>query len=385
MATSTLLDMPTEVLEYMVSLLLIEDDLDQRYLHLPEPSAQSKLLFLLHKNARLATVCKPLLEILARLQPEISMGVVRFDEATAVEQRGVWRVKAVRYSRHHPKSWNNQCRDSSIIGSLGSLSMCTHLRMLDLTSTYRTWDYAPLRACFLLEKLELYLSPALDYSVLAELPRLRDLNLGRCGITSAELKSIGKCVALQKLDLYRNEELDDISCLATCHCLEHLNLEETSSLSDITAIAHFPALKIVTWHLHHAPVTDLRALALAPKLEVVDLSGLVDLEDISALASSSTLRYVKCRHPCVDMADVDTVRAAGIKVKVMVEPECVDVDGSDDCWCYCPWCTGVRSSGTRNLYERQPFSPATHNGLPWYELPEGLSWFPDNEPDTLIY
>ena len=93
----SLIDLPTEQLEHIVNLLVLDDNEEPYHVYVGNSSA----LFRLDRNASLASVCKPLLQILRGMQPELSMGVVMFEEAAAVEQRGVWRVKALFYTRYH--------------------------------------------------------------------------------------------------------------------------------------------------------------------------------------------------------------------------------------------------------------------------------------------
>ena len=121
-----------------------------------------------------------------------------------------------------------------------------------------------------------------DFSQIAGLTRLTQLNLSRCGISDASF--VSGLTQLTWLNL-GNNSISDMSALANLRQLDQLYLWN-NAISDVTPLAN---LKKLTWlMLDDNSISDVSPLANLTKLDGLGLGG-NSISDISALAQLTKL------------------------------------------------------------------------------------------------
>lgn len=128
-----------------------------------------------------------------------------------------------------------------------------------------------------LQSLTINQASGLDFSVLTQLPFLRELNLSGCTISSNSLEAIGALVGLESLTL------------------------DSCSLTDISSFSRLTQLKTI--HLANNTLKDISVLSLMTDLEDVDISN-NPLNSISALSTCTRLKSVN-----ISSCNVETLGA----------------------------------------------------------------------------
>ena len=111
---------------------------------------------------------------------------------------------------------------------------------------------------------------------LANLPRLQKLKLRSCKLTDEELRSVGKCIKIENLDLSGNGKISNngIKTLGSLKELNYLFLERTSvndqALKDISLHKKLTYLSLKSNKITDAAIPFLQQLS---KLEGLDLRG----------------------------------------------------------------------------------------------------------------
>ena len=136
-----------------------------------------------------------------------------------------------------------------------------------------------------LETLDLYNNQLSDISALASLTQLTTLDLGYNRQIS-DVSALASLTRLTSLNLYGNQ-LSDVSALASLTRLRTLTLGYNRQISDISALASLTQLTRLD--LSNNVVSDISALASLTRLGTLDLGYNRQISDISALASLTQL------------------------------------------------------------------------------------------------
>lgn len=138
-----------------------------------------------------------------------------------------------------------------------------------------------------LETLTAHDIPSAEYSFLAEMPHMKNLNLSGCGISSAAMEYIGDCKELENLDL-SNCGLSNISSLSTLTTLKVLNLDD-NSINDLAGLSKCTSLEEL--HICRNAVTSVVPLSSLKSLKILDISlnSIDTVEPISKCTSLSEL------------------------------------------------------------------------------------------------
>jgi len=165
-----------------------------------------------------------------------------------------------------------------------------------------------------LAKLDLYMTTASDYSVLAKLTKMEDLTLTFTSFD--DLRLLTGMTGLKELHLWECP-VKDWAPLAKLTSLERLFLQETSFsdaslLSGMTALEHVDLAECMA-------LKNVEPLKSLPKLEMVRLekSG-ADLSDMVKFKSFPALRYLYLSKGQVPDASVQKLKAAAPAINVQV-------------------------------------------------------------------
>ena len=139
-----------------------------------------------------------------------------------------------------------------------------------------------------LRSLKLQNVSGLDFSVLAQLPALEELDLSGCTISSGSLDAIATLTQLHTLRL-DGCALTDISKLSTLTGLTLLGLSN-NSVQDITVLSLMPKLETV--YLQNNPLTNISGLSTCTKLQYLDITGcnITALGSLTGKAQLNTLQ-----------------------------------------------------------------------------------------------
>jgi hypothetical protein len=151
------------------------------------------------------------------------------------------------------------CRQVTESG-IATVADLNRLRFLDLFNTSLTdQDLAHLNRCRELEVLNLA-GTAIDGSVLhalADLPKLHTLHLGFTDLRSRHLAALPSLPALRRLDLSATPTGDaEVAVLAQCRALAELGLEETLISDRAIAMLEPLAARLTRLHLGYNAITD---------------------------------------------------------------------------------------------------------------------------------
>ena len=120
-----------------------------------------------------------------------------------------------------------------------------------------------------LKALRVHNVSGLDFSVLAQLPGLEELDLSGCVISSNSLDAIATLTQLRQLRL-DGCALTDITKLSSLTSLTVLGLNN-NSVQDVTALSVMPSLEEL--YLQNNPVTTIAGLSSCGNLRVLDITG----------------------------------------------------------------------------------------------------------------
>ena len=135
-----------------------------------------------------------------------------------------------------------------------------------------------------LQSLTIQNLSGMDFSVLKQLPALRELDLSGCTISSNGLEAIGSLTELRKLVL-EGCALTDISSFAQLTKLTELQLAN-NSLSDIGVISLM--LELETVGLANNPLSSIAALSTCGNLKHLDITG-CSVSSIGSLSGKEKL------------------------------------------------------------------------------------------------
>lgn len=148
-------------------------------------------------------------------------------------------------------------------------------------------DLSQLRYLSGLKKLKISSIAATDFTVLASLPTLENLDLSGCVLSANSIEAIGKLTELTALNL-SGCALKDISSLSGLNKLNALDLTN-NVISDITPLSNL--VELTTLSIKNNPVSDISALKSCTKLETLDVSSceITSLDALSEIKSLVTL------------------------------------------------------------------------------------------------
>lgn len=132
--------------------------------------------------------------------------------------------------------------------------------------------------------LDLSDNPGIDISNIGAVPTLQNLELARCELS--DISALERTSGLLSLNLMQNN-ITDVSALRHLTSLTELHLSLNEDLEDISPLASLKSLK--TLSINNTAVTDISALSGMTDLEVLDIEN-CDIEDITALYSLKNLR-----------------------------------------------------------------------------------------------
>lgn len=132
--------------------------------------------------------------------------------------------------------------------------------------------------------LDLSDNPGIDISNIGAVPTLQNLELARCELT--DISALERMGSLLTLNLMQNN-ITDVSALRHLTGLTELHLSLNEDLEDISPLASLKSLKSLS--INNTAVTDISALSGMTSLEVLDIENCA-IEDITALYSLKSLR-----------------------------------------------------------------------------------------------
>lgn len=135
-----------------------------------------------------------------------------------------------------------------------------------------------------LQSLTIQNRSGMDFSVLKQLPALRELDLSGCTISSNGLEAIGSLTELRRLVL-EGCALTDISSFAQLTKLTELQLAN-NSISDIGVISLM--LELETVGLANNPLSSIAALSTCSNLRSLDITG-CSISSIGSLSGKEKL------------------------------------------------------------------------------------------------
>lgn len=161
----------------------------------------------------------------------------------------------------------------------------------NLTLPADTQDLTDLTLFTGLRSLTLQNVSGMDFSVLAQVPTLQELDLSGCTISSGALQAIGSLTELRTLIL-DGCALSDISAFSQLTKLQTLDLSN-NNLSDIGVISLFLDLQNLT--ISNNPLTSIAALSTCDKLETLDISR-CSVSTLGSLTEKTGLKTLLANH-----------------------------------------------------------------------------------------
>lgn len=139
-----------------------------------------------------------------------------------------------------------------------------------------------------LYSLSIHNVSALDFSVLAQLTTLQELNLSGCTISSNAIDAIGSLVNLRRLVL-DSCALTDISGFSSLTKLTDIQLSN-NSITDISVLSLM--LELETVNLANTPISSVAGLSTCSALQSVDITG-CGVTSIGSLSDKKDLRNLQ--------------------------------------------------------------------------------------------
>ena len=174
--------------------------------------------------------------------------------------------------------------NSNTISDFSPIAGLTRLTQLNLSSCSIS-DVSFLSDLTRLTTLELYNNPISDMSALSSLTQLTHLNLSNCAIS--DVSFLSDLTQLTTLRLYNNP-ISDIAALADLTQLTFLELSETT-ISDVSALSGLAQL--TSLYLGWNDISDISVLTGLTQLRDLHLSG-NEILDVSPLAGLTQLTYL---------------------------------------------------------------------------------------------
>ncbi len=177
---------------------------------------------------------------------------------------------------------------------------------LELPNTVE--DLSDLRRCTGLRSLTLQNVSGMDFSVLAQLTSLEQLNLSNCTISSHSLDAISSLVNLRRLVL-NTCALTDITPLGQLTKLTELDLSN-NSITDLSVLSLM--LELETVSVANNPVTSIAGLTTCSKLKSVDISH-CNVASLSSLSDKASLDILLApNNQIADLSDLAGCRSLSV-------------------------------------------------------------------------
>ena len=188
--------------------------------------------------------------------------------------------------------------NSNAISDFSPIAGLHQLKDLNLSSTGIS-DFSPIAGLHQLKDLNLSSTGISDFSPIAGLHQLRDLNLSSTGIS--DFSPLANLTKLTDLNLDDNS-ISDVSSLANLTQLTRLNLSR-NTISDVSSLANLTQLTRL--NLSRNTISDVSSLANLTQLTSLDLSRNT-ISDISPLANLTKLRYLYITRNPLNYASIHT-------------------------------------------------------------------------------
>lgn len=176
----------------------------------------------------------------------------------------------------------------------------------------------------------------MDFSVLAQIPTLQELDLSGCTLSSGALQAIGSLTELKTLIL-NGCALSDISAFSQLTKLQELDLSN-NNLSDIGVVSLYLDLRSLI--LSNNPLTSIAALSTCDQLETLDIShcSVSTLGSLTGkralktlLASNNQLRSIKELSQCQSLEILEVASNLLDDISVLTElPQLTRFEGKQN-------------------------------------------------------
>lgn len=206
----------------------------------------------------------------------------------------------------------------------------------NLTLPSDTQDLSDLTLFTGLRSLTMQNVSGMDFSVLAQIPTLQELDLSGCTLSSGALQAIGSLTELRSLIL-NGCALSDISAFSQLTKLQELDLSN-NNLSDIGVVSLYLDLRTLT--LSNNPLTSIAALSTCDQLETLDIShcsvstlgsltGKTALKTL--LASNNQLRSIQELSQCQSLETLEVASNLLDDISVLAElPQLTRFEGKQN-------------------------------------------------------
>ena len=209
----------------------------------------------------------------------------------------------------------------TLVSDVDSLGACTKLRALYLTDSGVTSlrclssmpalrelsfgdskisidSYEPVGSLGQLRQLSIHCPSTVDEASLSSLARLTQLRQFGCSITSIRnLGFLANCVAMERLDLPGNEQLENIDAIGNMEYLRSVYLSG-AAVNDLSALSNKRYLD--TLSVPETAVVDLTPLEHCTSLEKLDISETV-VRDLAPLARKPYFVHLNMCDTSIDL------------------------------------------------------------------------------------
>jgi hypothetical protein len=190
--------------------------------------------------------------------------------------------------------------EAGSLKSIEGLEGMTNLMRLSLKNRWTIADLRPLHGLRKLAFLDLYGCSSIEWSSLAGLTQVKELNIGGGCVEKYEQKSFLEDVKflsglenLNRLKFPESNILDNLNFLEQMHGLHHLELYAGSSLADITPLGKLTELESLKLNFSSdSPCQDLKPLASLCKLKELIIRPSSAVMDISPIAKLTQLEIL---------------------------------------------------------------------------------------------
>lgn len=206
----------------------------------------------------------------------------------------------------------------------------------NLTLPSDTQDLSDLTLFTGLRSLTMQNVSGMDFSVLAQIPTLQELDLSGCTLSSGALQAIGSLTELRSLIL-NGCALSDISAFSQLTKLQELDLSN-NNLSDIGVVSLYLDLRTLT--LSNNSLTSIAALSTCDQLETLDIShcSVSTLGSLTGkralttlLASNNQLRSIQELSQCQSLETLEVASNLLDDISVLAElPQLTRFEGKQN-------------------------------------------------------